>query len=88
MGHQDKDQDRMHQTGTQSGQTGQTGTGQSGQTGTQTGQTGQGGTWQQDRPQDWKQGGKDMEQGDKTRPAQPDGTKPLERDQQPMNQNR
>jgi hypothetical protein len=30
----------------------------------------------------------DMEQGDRTRPAQPGGTKPLERDYWPQNQKR
>jgi hypothetical protein len=43
---------------------------------------------QQDRPRDWDQETTDLEQGDQTRPAQPDGTTPLERDQQPMNQKR
>jgi hypothetical protein len=33
-------------------------------------------------------GSRDMEQGDRTMPAQPDGTSPLDKDQQPVNQNR
>ncbi len=36
---------------------------------------------------DW-QGTDDMEQGKATDPAQPSGTKPLERDQRPINQSR
>jgi len=31
---------------------------------------------------------RDMEQGELTKPAQPSGTKPLDKDQQPVNQNR
>lgn len=31
---------------------------------------------------------RDMQQGDRTDPAQPDGTSPLDKDQQPVNQNR
>ena len=31
---------------------------------------------------------REMQQGDRTDPAQPDGTSPLDKDQQPVNQNR
>ena len=31
---------------------------------------------------------REMQQGDETRPAQPSGTSPLDKDQQPVNQNR
>lgn len=31
---------------------------------------------------------REMQQGDETRPATPSGTSPLEKDQQPVNQNR
>jgi hypothetical protein len=62
--------------------------GQTGQTGTRTGQTGQDQTWKQDRPQDWDSDTSGMTQDAKTDPAQPDGTRPLERDQQPMDQKR
>jgi hypothetical protein len=58
------------------------------QTGPQTGQTGQHQPWKQDRSQDWDTDTSGMTQGHQTDPAQPDGTKPLERDQQPTNQNR
>lgn len=58
------------------------------QTGTQTGQTDQQHAWNQDRPQHWEPDTTGMTKGDKTDPAQPDGTKPLERDRQPMDQNR
>lgn len=58
------------------------------QTGTQTDQTRQDETWKQDRPQDMDRDSTGMTQGDKTDPAQPDGTKPLEHERQPMNQNR
>jgi hypothetical protein len=58
------------------------------QTSTQAGETGHDQTWKQDRPQDWDRDTTGMTQGHKTDPAQPDGTKPLERDQQPMDQNR
>jgi hypothetical protein len=50
--------------------------------------------WKQDKSQtpsqhDWQgQGTDDMEQGKATDPAQPSGTKPLERDQRPINQSR
>lgn len=38
---------------------------------------------------DWNQGDTDaMEQGKATRPPQPSGTTPLERDQRPINQSR
>jgi hypothetical protein len=38
---------------------------------------------------DWQgQGTDDMQQGKGTDPAQPSGTKPLERDQRPINQSR
>ena len=39
------------------------------------------GTWN-DRAQ------RDMQQGDLTRPAQPDGTSPLDKDEHPINKNR
>lgn len=61
---------------------------QTGQTGTQTGGTNQDQAWKHDRPQDGNRDTTGMTQGDKTDPAQPDGTKPLERDRQPMDQNR
>ena len=57
------------------------------QTGTQTDQARQDETWKQDRPQEWNRDTTGMTQGDKTDPAQPDGTTPLER-QRPMDQNR
>lgn len=50
--------------------------------------------WEKDKSQgqsqhDWQgQGTDDMEQGKATDPAQPSGTKPLERDQRPINQSR
>jgi hypothetical protein len=48
--------------------------------------------WDKDKGQsqhDWQgQGTDDMEQGNATGPAQPSGTKPLERDQRPINQSR
>ncbi len=58
------------------------------QTDTQTRQTGQDQTWKQDRSQDWDADSSGMTQGKETDPAQPDGTRPLERDQAPMNQKR
>lgn len=58
------------------------------QTETQPGQTGQDQTWKGDRPQDRDTDTAGMTQGHMTDPAQPDGTKPLERDQQPTNQKR
>jgi hypothetical protein len=57
------------------------------QTDTQTGQTGQDQTWKQDRSQDFDRDS-GMTQGKETDPAQPDGTRPLERDQAPMDQKR
>ena len=42
---------------------------------------GQEGAWK-DRPE------REMQQGDRTDPAQPSGTSPLDKDQQPVNQNR
>jgi hypothetical protein len=79
VGQRDKDRDRTHQTGTE-----QTGSGRPG-TGT-TGTTDQ--DWQHDPKEDRKGSTTDMEQGDRTGPAQPDGTRPLERDKQPINQNK
>ena len=58
------------------------------QTRPQTGETGQDQTWKQDRSQDWDTDSSGMTKGHQTDRAQPDGTKPLERDQQPMDQNR
>jgi hypothetical protein len=49
---------------------------------------GQDQTWNQDRPRDWERATTELERGDKTRPAQPDGTTPLERDMQQANQKR
>ena len=50
------------------------------------------GDWKDKRPDAEKEGpGQDvdeMTQGDRTRPAQPSGTTPLERDQAPINQKR
>jgi hypothetical protein len=61
---------------------------QTGQTGTKTGQTGQEQSWKQDRSQDWETETGGMTRGDRTDPAQPDGTRPLERDRQPIDQKR
>jgi hypothetical protein len=44
--------------------------------------------WDKDKPQDWDKENAAMERGDQTTPPQPDGTKPLERDQRPINQSR
>jgi hypothetical protein len=78
MGHKDKTNDQTHTTG----QTG--GTARTGQPwepgGTDATKTSQGG-WN-DRSQ------REMEQGDRTKPEQPSGTTPLERDQRPINQSR
>ena len=70
----DEDRERMRETGKQPGQPGQPGARQS--------------TWDPDGPRDWEQGTTDLEQGDMTRPAQPDGTTPLERDMPLKNQKR
>jgi hypothetical protein len=54
---------------------------------------GQGG-WKQGDPTTTSEGAwndraqRDMQQGDRTDPAQPGGTSPLDKDQQPVNQNR
>lgn len=48
----------------------------------------QGQPWDKDKTQDWEKGTPGMEQGDQTKPPQPDGTTPLERDQRPINQSR
>ena len=47
----------------------------------QTGGQGSDGAWND-------QAQREMQQGDRTDPAQPDGTSPLDKDQQPVNQNR
>jgi hypothetical protein len=54
----------------------------------QSGNEGQTGDAQSQTGQDWDQGTTGMEQGDRTDPAQPDGTRPLERDLGTENQNR
>ena len=52
------------------------------------------GSWKQGDPTTASEGAwndraqRDMQQGDRTDPAQPDGTSPLDKDQQPVNQNR
>ena len=89
MGDQTKKQGQMGQ--------GQTGQGHTGQGQTQMDQR-QGdwkkdqGDWNKDKGQsqhDWKPGETDdEEQGKGTRPPQPSGTTPLERDQRPINQSR
>ena len=76
MGTHDKSRDRTPTPGTTT-PTGETGT---------FGQTDK--DWQSDRSKDRDQGTTGMEQGDQTRPAQPDGTRPLERDQGTQNQKR
>jgi hypothetical protein len=67
-------------------------TGQPGQTGDQPGQMGNDQDWKTGQGgktgRDWTQGSTDKEQGDQTRPAQPSGTTPLERDQGQKNQKR
>ncbi len=73
---------------------GQTGQWDKNQPGGQTGQTPQVGTHGSDPKagtggyNDKSQQQRDMSQGDYTRPAQPDGTTPLERDQQPVRKER
>jgi hypothetical protein len=44
--------------------------------------------WDKDKPQDWDKENPGMERGDQTKPPQPEGTTPLERDQRPINQSR
>jgi len=52
------------------------------------------GSWKQGAPTTESEGAwndraqRDMQQGDRTDPAQPGGTSPLDKDQQPVNQNR
>ena len=42
-----------------------------------------------DTPGSWNdRAQRDMQQGDLTRPAQPDGTSPLDKDEHPINKNR
>ncbi len=93
----DKDRTQMSQHETKalqaqddSGGTGGTGQGGQGQ-GRDYGQTnqGQGGYGQtgQTGTHEWDtEHGDDMTRGDRTDPAQPDGTTPFERDQRPINQ--
>ena len=61
----------------------------------QTGSDYQGqGSWKQGDPTNTSEGAwndrtqRDFQQGDRTDPAQPSGTSPLDKDQQPVNQNR
>ncbi|MGH2474314.1 MAG: hypothetical protein ACRDIL_03545 [Candidatus Limnocylindrales bacterium] len=55
---------------------------------------GQGPDWTKGDATKTSQGGwndrsqREMEQGDRTKPEQPEGTTPLERDQRPINQSR
>jgi hypothetical protein len=44
--------------------------------------------WNKEKTQDWNKENPDMERGDQTKPPQPEGTTPLERDQRPINQSR
>ena len=80
MGHKDQDQLRETKppTGTQTGP----------HPGAPAERTSQDPQWRPDRPQGGDQTTRDMEQGDLTRPGQPSGTTPLERDQLPENQKR
>lgn len=84
-----KDKDQTKQTtGSMPHESSQVGT--HGQTGSDQGQ----GSWKQGDPTTTSEGAwndraqRDMQQGDRTDPAQPGGTSPLDKDQQPVNQNR
>ena len=72
VGSQGKGQDREHGQGRNEGDDSMAGNDQS---------TESPGSWN-DRAQ------RDMQQGDLTRPAQPDGTAPLAKDEHPINKNR
>ncbi len=93
MGTQNDQPDEMGNQGSGGGQ-GQSG--DPGQTGDpdQMGGQGQAGggtpTWDQTKTPSggWDQGSTDEEKGDETRPKQPEGTTPLERDPRPINQAR
>ena len=96
QGQMDKDRQSSGQPGGQRDKnqpSGQTGQWDKNQPGGQTGQTPQVGTHGSDPKAgtaygDKSQQQRDMSQGDYTRPAQPSGTTPLERDQQPVRKER
>ena len=87
-----KDKDQTKQTtGSMPRESSQVGT--HGQTASDQGYQGQG-NWKQGDPTTKSEGAwndrsqRDAQQGDLTDPAQPSGTSPLDKDQQPVNQNR